>query len=194
MPYLQVLSNCKNHVEGSLPFFSMYANRVLEITTKKKRGGGGYTFKSLTAYIGQPTIMKYLCITSTTAFVPLGMFPENKYALANSPCTRAAYSLVYPHTHTHTHNLWVQTLWVVCLTLCTKPTLYLRPFDVDLSSWAKYGRPYWAWSAPSITVLIASVDAAACALLKWYMPRSSLTYNYKHHHTHVRCNRWGTEH
>ena len=102
MPYLQVLSNCKNHVEGSLPFFSMYANRVLEITTKKKRGGGGYTFKSLTAYIGQPTIMKYLCITSTTAFVPLGMFPENKYALANSPCTRAAYSLVYPHTHAHT--------------------------------------------------------------------------------------------
>ena len=40
MPYLQVLSNCKNHVEGSLPFFSMYANRVLEITTKKKRGRG----------------------------------------------------------------------------------------------------------------------------------------------------------
>ena len=159
---------------------------------KKKRGGGGYTFKSLTAYTGQPTIKKYLCITSTTAFVPLGMFPENKYALANSPCTRAAYSLVYPHTRTHT--LWVQTVLVVCLTLCTKPTLYLRPFVVDLSSWAKYGRPYWAWSAPSITVLIASVDAAACALLKWYMPRSSLTYNYKHHHTHVRCNRWGTEH
>ena len=49
--------------------------------------------------------MKYLCITSTTAFVPLGMFPENKYALANSPCTRAAYSLVYPHTHTHTQPM-----------------------------------------------------------------------------------------
>ena len=115
MPYLQVLSNCKNHVEGSLPFFSMYANRVLEITTKKKRGGGGYTFKSLTAYIGQPTIMKYLCITSTTAFVPLGMFPENKYALANSPCTRAAYSLVYPHTHTHTHTQPMGSDIVGCL-------------------------------------------------------------------------------
>jgi len=41
MPYLQVLSNHKNHVEGSLPFFSMYANRVLEITTTKKEGEGG---------------------------------------------------------------------------------------------------------------------------------------------------------
>ena len=44
MPYLQVLSNCKNHVEGSLPFFSMYANRVLEITTTKKKRGRGVHF------------------------------------------------------------------------------------------------------------------------------------------------------
>ena len=94
----------------------------------------------------------------------------------------------------HTHTMYGFTALVISFMLCSKPTLYLRPLVVDLSSCAKYGRPYWAWSAPSITVLIASVDAAACALLKWYMPRSSLTYNYKHHHTHVRCNRWGTEH
>ena len=39
-------------------------------------------------------VTKDLWITSTTALVPLGMFPEKRYALANSPCTRAAYSLV----------------------------------------------------------------------------------------------------
>ena len=39
-------------------------------------------------------VTKDLWITLTTALVPLGMFPEKRYALANSPCTRAAYSLV----------------------------------------------------------------------------------------------------
>ena len=120
---------------------------------------------------------------------PTGHVPWEQVRIGKLPMHKGSIQSCLS-THMHTHP-WVQTVLVVCLTLCTKPTLYLRPFAVDLSSWAKYGRPYWAWSAPSITVLIASVDAAACALLKWYMPRSSLTYNYKHHHTHARCNRWG---
>ena len=90
-----------------------------------------------------------------------------------------------------THKRFIQTQLVNASTYSEEPTLYLRPFVVDLSSWAKYGRPYCAWSAPSITVLIASVDAAACALLKWYMPRSSLTYKFKQHHKLVSDNRHG---
>ena len=39
-------------------------------------------------------------------------------------------------------------------------TSYFSPFVVDLLSCAKYCKPYCAWSAPSITVLIASLDAA----------------------------------
>ena len=158
-----------------------------------KGGGGGYSKNHIASVPWPVKNMNYLCITSTTAFVPLGMFPENKYALANSPCTRAAYSLVYfAHTHTHTNTMYGFTALVISFMLCSKPTLYLRPLVVDLSSWAKYGRPYCAWSAPSITVLIASVDAAACALLKWYMPRSSLTYKFKQHHKLVSHIRHGT--
>ena len=55
-------------------------------------------------------------------------------------------------------------------------TLYFSPFVVDLSSYAKYGKPYWDWPATSITVLIASLEAAARALLKWYIPLSVCTY------------------
>ena len=45
-------------------------------------------------FVKHHNVRKDLWITSTTALVPLGMFPEKRYALANSPCTRAAYSLV----------------------------------------------------------------------------------------------------
>ena len=65
---------------------------------------------------------------------------------------------------------------------------------MDWSSWAKYGRPYCAWFAPQITVLIASLDAAACAPLKLYRPRSSLACNFNHHHILVTRKWYGTDH
>jgi len=183
--YLHVLSSWRNQVPGSLPFLSMYARRVLQGVAIKQ-----CVLSKGNLFVKHHKVRKDLWITSTTALVPLGMFPEKRYALANSPCTRAAYSLVY-FAHTHTNPLYGFTALVIYFMLCSKPTLYLRPLVVDLSSWAKYGRPYCAWSAPSITVLIASVDAAACALLKWYMPRSSLTYKFKQQHKLVSDNRHG---
>ena len=87
--YLHVLSSWRNQVPGSLPFLSMYARRVLQGVAIKQ-----CVLSKGNLFVKHHKVRKDLWITSTTALVPLGMFPEKRFALANSPCTRAAYSLV----------------------------------------------------------------------------------------------------
>ena len=41
------------------------------------------------------------------------------------------------------------------------PNLVLESIGSGLVVLRKIGKPYYAWSAPSMTVLIASLDAAA---------------------------------
>ena len=139
-------------------------------------------------FVKHHNVRKDLQITSTTALVPLGMFPEKRYAFANSPCTRAAYSLVCNYkakTGKQCTEMASEHRYPWSTTV-NGPNL-VRQFVVDLSSCAKEGKPYWAWSVPSIPVLIASVDAAARALLKWYIPLSVRTYTHKGGECVVTC-------